>query len=1202
MNPMDKAVSQDTVWLTKTLDKIGKQNTQLYSNFQRKTHWLRSDLTITKKTLAQKFLFKILAIFPKYRKQRLHLDQKECYRKLMLLKSNLTYTLSNNSSETQLNQKLNFNTLLDAYNTVYTTKKISEELKFNVSTPSISGTVDFGTELQKLEKNSPSSSIPFLQLERVYIASDGKFVCTHKNEVIHAKSVEELAAQLQIKNQSMKFAICVENKPLKEQENVLVDQPVSSGNLYIYEKNQEKQASAQKFTSQAQFLTLLQKDFNLDTPPFFFIDHATNQTQYVELNPFTNKLDIFPSVEQYEMCVDAQCYWPFAINDESTYEPTASIIMQKIVAIEETNGTKEFYLVDNQKLQKVDSVDAVLKKIAQEKKDQMVAVCVENIKSKTQLDTGNIANGSIYFCHNNTIKNGSYTDESSALEFIEDKICDAKNEMWATFSLHNNSSNEQSYVDFDPKTDKITKFSSIATYEEASIKEFDKNQNIKPVLMKYMAIDDSGMVYSYDPLDKNTKLFCSTLEYQNYLEKDLSKEAKARSSDVEFIHLRQVTMDQLAHVQSHPDQLADIRGRPSWISLSTNTFFDSTKSFLNHVTQNIPTKDDGTKEWGIRFLHNDISRLFTREKDGSIHSFGDIFDKDKFQNETNWFRPRDITLFLLQMSGAILDVANQMNQNLIMVKNYEVIAREQKNIPILLNQIEQQLNNTQNDIAKLAQSSSCCTPTDITSKTQCTNQINTLKHSFSLMKEEITTQLTSLSSAQFGVPWLEKATLPEAIQMQFDRIENSIEKINNNLLSPTQKEPIENSNIQTPKNNNTTSSKINGTLKQQLETALKGYGLQQSAEKLINQLMNRGLTDQQITAFFRGALHTNKIDSLNNMRFLLQSVSVDKLADFAATKHHDGNYVFTQIEQLYDFFQKVQCNTLIKSGSYTLNFDNELLDTSLTVIQEQGKSGHVNTETATVESAHRLLQKTYGEYSGNREAFVNNLLATVKNSVNPANLKGRALILDGSEKDDKAFAVHPVVSAADGAHTITQFKNLGKMYQAQYKEATNSEHMKQIIQESINAGPPPLQVVIIRGHGNPQGIKIGEEFIHNASFLEGLALAPDATILLDSCSTGHGRHTIDNFANKVANALPGRTIFANTEIASSLATTITTDTQNKLQIHSHNPPTSTIQGNILYTISKENKQELCAPTTAGRPLNQWCNFVETQDAKKSIWW
>jgi hypothetical protein len=172
------------------------------------------------------------------------------------------------------------------------------------------------------------------------------------------------------------------------------------------------------------------------------------------------------------------------------------------------------------------------------------------------------------------------------------------------------------------------------------------------------------------------------------------------------------------------------------------------------------------------------------------------------------------------------------------------------------------------------------------------------------------------------------------------------------------------------------------------------------------------------------------------------------------------------------------------------------------------------------------------------------------------------------------------------------------MYQTQYKEVGSSTDMQRVIQESVNAGPPPLEFLIIRGHGNPEGIRIGKDFVSNASFLEGVSMPSDAKVLLDSCSTGAGKHTVTNFANKVANALPGRTVFANTAVVSSLATTIDFDQQqNKLQIRSQNPSDYKVPGDILYTVSKEKQQELCTPGT-GRPLNEWCNFVES----KSKWW
>lgn len=64
-------------------------------------------------------------------------------------------------------------------------------------------------------------------------------------------------------------------------------------------------------------------------------------------------------------------------------------------------------------------------------------------------------------------------------------------------------------------------------------------------------------------------------------------------------------------------------------------------------------------------------------------------------------------------------------------------------------------------------------------------------------------------------------------------------------------------------------------------------------------------------------------------------------------------------------------------------------------------------------------------------------------------------------------------------------------------------------------------------HGDPRGATLdaGDEGFLVRNALSG-CLAPDAAIVMGSCSTGHGRGQADNIANLMARVFPGRSVYA----------------------------------------------------------------------------
>jgi len=94
-------------------------------------------------------------------------------------------------------------------------------------------------------------------------------------------------------------------------------------------------------------------------------------------------------------------------------------------------------------------------------------------------------------------------------------------------------------------------------------------------------------------------------------------------------------------------------------------------------------------------------------------------------------------------------------------------------------------------------------------------------------------------------------------------------------------------------------------------------------------------------------------------------------------------------------------------------------------------------------------------------------------------------------------------------------------------EASSIEHINQEMRQIVGK----VQILIIAGHGNPNGIALAENSSINPDNLNQLSLilkeklAPKATVILRSCNTA-AKSLQSNIATLISRALPGKTIWA----------------------------------------------------------------------------
>lgn len=127
--------------------------------------------------------------------------------------------------------------------------------------------------------------------------------------------------------------------------------------------------------------------------------------------------------------------------------------------------------------------------------------------------------------------------------------------------------------------------------------------------------------------------------------------------------------------------------------------------------------------------------------------------------------------------------------------------------------------------------------------------------------------------------------------------------------------------------------------------------------------------------------------------------------------------------------------------------------------------------------------------------------------------KKHVLVLTSNSDENEGFSNIPQRRA---------LKEINHLYNAAHVVVSDiSSCCKAIAEETAKSGP--LDILIIRAHGKPQQIQIGidTDIIVGGDSLPCLrSLAPNATLVLDSCQTGEGREHASNIANYLARDMP----------------------------------------------------------------------------------
>ncbi len=183
---------------------------------------------------------------------------------------------------------------------------------------------------------------------------------------------------------------------------------------------------------------------------------------------------------------------------------------------------------------------------------------------------------------------------------------------------------------------------------------------------------------------------------------------------------------------------------------------------------------------------------------------------------------------------------------------------------------------------------------------------------------------------------------------------------------------------------------------------------------------------------------------------------------------------------------------------------------------------------------------------------------------------------------------------------VFEFKQIERTHNAKYKSISDIPSLCRAIDEE-KANGIAIDVLIIRAHGERRGMQLDNT--NNLTIYDPLPkksclqnLAPKATIILESCSTGQGFEELPNVANHIAYYSPKES----TVIAPTIPIThFKMRSENARDVEFPNVLSPTSGYPTIYKIDPSNRKEALRDYPSERDENSISNITERNESRFS---